>query len=293
MTPTWLDGPTPLVRLRVRIENRMAWNVPGAARGEVVLHSLVAVHTLLAVTGGRFVSLLDPPEFARPVTESCENVGTYPVLAGTVSDPDDGAVVLSSPIILYDHPEVAPESPGDLFDSTEIDEILALRMLTLTDEEKREARATDTRVGRDLRSRRRHAARDVRSPPRRRALPGGSPGVSPSDVGAPGRPGARVRAGAVVGPGGRRRLRSGDRHRLDRRHPGRPGRRRSGCGPGPAADAHDMFLAGRAATVEAALHDVDDEVHVAVVLDDDPGADLFAWQGRFNYFLPDELEVLS
>ena len=45
-------------------------------------------------------------------------------------------VVLASPIILYDHPAVAPESAGALFDATEIDEILTLRVLTLTEEEK-------------------------------------------------------------------------------------------------------------------------------------------------------------
>ena len=54
--------------------------------------------------------------------------------------------MLSSPIILYDHPEVAPESPGDLYDATEIDEILALRVLTLTEDEKAEARGTDPRA---------------------------------------------------------------------------------------------------------------------------------------------------
>ena len=229
VTPEWLDGPTPLVRLRVRIENRMPWNVPDAPRDEVVLRSLVAVHTLLAVTGGRFVSLLDPPEFARAVTESCENVGTYPVLAGTASDPDDGAVVLSSPIILYDHPEVAPESPGALFDSTEIDEILALRILTLTDDEKREARATDARVSEIF-------DRVDAMPPEMfdrlhgavRYLEGAR--VRPSDVGAPGRPGGRIRAGALVGPGCRCRLRPGHGHRLDRRDRGRPGRQ----GPPPA-----------------------------------------------------------
>ena len=58
----------------------------------------------------------------------------------------DDDVVLSSPIILYDHPEVAPQSPGDLYDATEIDEILALRVMTLTDEEKSEARGTDSRA---------------------------------------------------------------------------------------------------------------------------------------------------
>ena len=69
----------------------------------------------------RFVSLLDPPEDLAKAAEHLRQSGTWPVLAG-----EEGArdMVLSSPIILYDYPQVAPESPGDLFDATEIDEIL-------------------------------------------------------------------------------------------------------------------------------------------------------------------------
>ena len=105
--------------------------------------SLISVHTMLAVDDGRFVSLLDPPDDAVRVAHACRSDGAYPVLIG-----DDDLVVLSSPIILYDHPEVAPQSPGDLYDSLEIDEILALRVMTLTDGEKSEARGTDPRRGR-------------------------------------------------------------------------------------------------------------------------------------------------
>ena len=65
------------------------------------------------------------------------------MLAGPPGERD---LLLSSPILLYDHPAIAPESPGDLHDGTEIDEILSLRTLTLTDAEKREARATDPRA---------------------------------------------------------------------------------------------------------------------------------------------------
>ncbi len=129
------------LRVRVTVANDTDWSEPGSARDEVVRHSLVAVHTLLAVEDGTFVSLLDPPDDAAAAVAGCTNEGTFPVLVG-----DDDTLVLSSPIILYDHPEVAPESPGDLYDATEIDEILALRILTLTDEEKAEARATDARA---------------------------------------------------------------------------------------------------------------------------------------------------
>ena len=57
--------------------------------------------------------------------------------------------MLSSPIILYDHPTIAPESPGDLFDGTEIDQLLIFNVLTLSDEEKEEMRASDLR-GREI-----------------------------------------------------------------------------------------------------------------------------------------------
>ena len=64
----------------------------------------------------------------------------------------------------------------------------------------------------------------------------------------------------------------------------RPGVRR--------ADAYDLFLAGRTATVAAVLHDVDGDEHLAVTVDDDPGADLKAAHGRYLYFAPDEVEPL-
>jgi hypothetical protein len=131
-------------RMRVIVENRTPWEAsPSATRDEMLRRSLVSAHTLLAVRGGSFASLLDPPEWARAAAESCRNVHTWPVLAG---EPGEHDVMLSAPIILYDHPAVAPQSPGDLFDATEIDEILTLRTMTLTDEEKREARATDPRA---------------------------------------------------------------------------------------------------------------------------------------------------
>ena len=85
----------------------------------------------------------DPPEWAAAAVAGCQNTGTWPVLAGPAGCRD---LMLSSPVILYDHPEIAAESPGDLFDATEIDEILTLRTLALTEAEKREARATDDRV---------------------------------------------------------------------------------------------------------------------------------------------------
>jgi hypothetical protein len=131
-----------LHRFTVRVRNDGELD-PGATRDEALLHALVSAHTLLGAASGEFVSLLDPPEDAASAAARCENTGTWPVLVG---EPGRRDTMLSSPIILYDYPAVAPESPGDLFDAAEIDEILSLRIITLTDAEKREARETDPRA---------------------------------------------------------------------------------------------------------------------------------------------------
>ncbi len=44
--------------------------------------------------------------------------------------------------------------------------------------------------------------------------------------------------------------------------------------PRPGADILDLALSGRSARVESIVRDFDDQVQVAVVVDDDPGADL-------------------
>jgi hydrogenase maturation protease len=112
-------------------------------RDEALMRSLVSTHTILHLQGGEFVSLLDPPDTLREAAGLCHNLGTWPVLVGRDGESDS---MLSSPIILYDYPQVAPESAGNFFDGTEIDEMLALRILTLTDEEKREMRNSDARA---------------------------------------------------------------------------------------------------------------------------------------------------
>jgi hypothetical protein len=138
-----------LFKVRVGIENHTPMPDAGSmSRDEAQLRSLISTHTILNIGGGKFVSLLDPPAEWRAAAAGCRNVGTWPVLVGEAGETD---AMLSSPIILYDYPQIAPESPGDLFDSTEIDEILTLRILTLTDEEKRAAAATDGRVAALLR----------------------------------------------------------------------------------------------------------------------------------------------
>ena len=142
-------GPYQALRLRVRVGNRtepggtQGPQGPLATREDGLRYALVAAHTLIGIPGGSFISMTDHPEWAAAAVAACTNVGTWPVLAGPADCRD---LVLSSPVILYDHPQIAPESTGDLFDATEIDEILTLRTMALTDEEKREARATDPRA---------------------------------------------------------------------------------------------------------------------------------------------------
>ncbi|MFZ1975282.1 MAG: hypothetical protein WAU89_20730 [Candidatus Acidiferrales bacterium] len=135
-------------KLKIRILNDtpMEAFVP-LSRAEALARSLVSAHTILEVRGGEFVSLTDPPEAYRSFASDCENVGTWPVLVGEEGQRD---TMLSSPIILYDYPQIAPESPGDLFDGAEIDEILSLRILTMTDDEKQEMRQSDDRARRIL-----------------------------------------------------------------------------------------------------------------------------------------------
>ena len=224
--------------------------------------SLVGVHVLAHADGGSFLSSLDPPEFAKAAVASCANRNAFPVLIG---DEGDDTTILSSPIILYDRPEVAEESPGDMCDATEIDEILALRVLTLTDEEKREARATDPRAAAivdrvddfapEIFERLHGAIRSLRP-----AVDGASRRDEPPPwwepaVDAGCRPVDRRADRSAASPWAR-----GSKVTL------RPGHRRT--------DAQDLFLAGRMATVEGVFSDVDGDQHLAVTLDDDPAAEL-------------------
>src|SRR4029079_18284477 len=100
----------------------------------------IGTHVIGEVLGGEFVSLLEPPDSAAAAVSRCVQHRCFPVLAGRPGERD---LILISPIILYDHPEIAEQSEGALYDSTEIDEILTLRVMTMTDEEKAQARATD------------------------------------------------------------------------------------------------------------------------------------------------------
>lgn len=282
-------APFPLRRLRLVTENAGGDDVGSdVPRAEALRRSLVAAHTLLGVRDGAFLSLLDPPAWAAAAAQECTNLHTFPVLAGEAGACD---VVLSSPILMYDHPQVAPESPGDLFDATEIDEILSLRTLTLTDEEKREARATDPRAAaivdrvdglppemmerlhgaiRRLRPVSAAATADVADPPAFPTPtapwwdPGADASVSPETD-------AVLVDGVPVAKGS-----------LVRLHPRAHG-----------TDVHDRFLDGLLARVQAVLLDVDDARHLAVTLEDDPGAEIKQWYRRYYYFAPEEIEPVD
>ena len=292
-------GPYQALRLRLRIENHTQPGAPLASREDGLRYALVAAHALIGLPGGTFISMTDHPEWAAAEVAACRNVATWPVLAGPGRD-----LMLSSPVILYDHPQIAPESTGDLFDATEIDEILTLRTLALTDEEKREARATDPRAA-DLIDR-----LDGLPPEMLERLHGAirylEPGAGPVTSSAPTAPAAGPFPAAPAAddevpvfqtpdspwwdPGADTSVSPetdqvmiegvpvarGSKVRM------RPGARR--------ADAQDLFLVGREALVEAVLQDVDGQVHVAVTPVADPMAELQRSQGRFLYFAPDELE---
>ncbi|HTU20089.1 MAG TPA: hypothetical protein VMG10_18640 [Gemmataceae bacterium] len=133
-----------LFRVTVRVINRAPLEEGFRAnRDAALLRTLVSAHSLLGVQNGAFVSLLDPPDCWREAAAACRNIGVWPVLVGVEGQTD---AMLASPIILYDYPQIAPESPGDFFDGTEIDEMLTLRILTLTDDEKRAMAAVDERA---------------------------------------------------------------------------------------------------------------------------------------------------
>ena len=291
-------GPYQALRLRVQVENFSTALTELHNREDGLRHALIAAHCLIGVPGASFVSMTDPPQWAASEVAACTNIGTWPVLAGPEDCRD---LVLSSPVILYDHPEIAAESAGDLFDATEIDEILTLRTLTLTQAEKRQARATDSRAAElidrlddmpaEMLERMHGAIRYLRSAPAgAAAFPAPEPGdgidwPAPEVAARPDSPWWDPGSDSSVCPETDHVLIDGVRVARNSRVVMQPGARR--------ADAQDLFLAGREAVVEAVLHDVDGQVHLAVTPVDDPAADLNRNHGRFLYFAPDEVEPLA
>jgi hypothetical protein len=293
VTVTSRPGMDPrLVVLGIRIDNRTVWttgDVPGwTARDVAARHSFVGTHLLISAAGTRFVSLLDGPAWADADTSTCIQLRCWPVM---VADDDGVDAVLVSPIVLGDYPTIAPESAGDLFDATEIDEILTLRVMTMTEREKAEARGTDPRAAAilarcdamsdDAMARLHGTRRPSDGEPDMRdvlvesleTVPVYGDDVPWWDEGQDAQ--AQPEQDAVVVNGVR--VAKGSRVLL------RPSRQ---------ADAQDLFLAGQTALVARVYFDVDGDTHVAVILEDDPGRDLYDTTGRFYYFGPEEIEPL-
>jgi hypothetical protein len=256
-------------KITVRIFNRSP--IPAGSledQGAVLMRTLASTHTILRVANGQFISLIDPLAGYAQAAAACKNIGTWPVLVGEEERHERDAMI-SSPIILYDYPRIAPESPGDLFDAAEIDEILSLRILTMTDQEKREMRHVDAQARRILE--------------RTEALPaehflkmhGAFRDVRQSDEDFF-NPAARIQSVFVRGV----ELHAGSRVRIR---------------PRGRADVMDMALAGRTAVVEALECDAEDRIQLALVLEDDPGKDLGMMRqpGHRFFYGVDEVEPVK
>jgi hypothetical protein len=245
----------------LRVENRTPCE-HGLDRAGALARSLISTHPLLRVSGGRFISPLERP---------CASVNTYPVLA---SDADD--VVLGAAIVLPDHPRIAPESRGGLFDSTEIEEALLLHVQTLSDQERAQIEAADPAV-REMVERaaaatpedivRLHGRVTMRDrDPLTESPPEPPPGLVDPSAG---------QTEAVVDGV---RFRRGDHVRLR---------------PSPDADLHARLLDGRSATIERVFVDYDGKMHLGVTIDGDPGQELMRETNRLLFFFAPEVEVIE
>jgi hypothetical protein len=267
-----------LYKLSVQLLNSTPMERPAdGSREKAMLQAFVSAHALLGISGGEFVSLLDTPEEFREAAAGCRNAGVFPVLVGQEGQ---RSMLLCSPIILYDYPQIAPESAGDFFDGTEMDEMLALRVLTLTDAEKEEMRGGDERARRilertetlpqDFLMKVHGAIRGMRPVESEREEFPTNGNWDPFAE----RPALEsVRVFGVD-------LRTGDRVRL---------------WPQKKADIMDMALEGKVALIEAIEQDLEDNIQLAVVLDDDPGREfgMMRQPGHRFFFSPEEVEPLK
>ncbi len=239
-------------------------------RNTGAVNALGSAHAVISVAEGELVSMTDPPAQLAAAASTCINAGVWPVLVGPPGSHD---TVLASPIILPDYPEVAPESAGDLCDATEIEEILTLRILTLTDEEKAEIRESGEH-GRQILERAESLPAEhlMKLHGTIRGLaPGGPAEWSAWDNWA-NRPAPRTIqvSGAELKPGDRVRLR-----------------------PSKRADIFDTVLDGRVGIIAGIEEDFENQVQVAVVVEDDPGRDLgeLRQTGHRFFFSPEEIEL--
>ena len=260
---------TELFKITVRIVNRSPL-AAGCLKDQeaVLLRTFASTHTVLRAAGGRFLSLIDPPAQRASFAADCRNIGTWPVLVGDEEKGEQDAMI-SSPIILYDYPKIAPESPGDLFDAAEIDEILTLRILTMTEQEKREMRQVDEQARRILERTETLPAEQFLK------MHGALRSLKPVDEDFF-NPKARIESVAVAGT----LLHSGSRVRIR---------------PRGRADVMDLALAGKTAVIEAIECDAEDQIQLALVLDDDPGKDLGMMRqpGHRFFYGVDEVEPVK
>ena len=273
-----------LYRLSVQIENTTQVGAKvQEQRDAILLHSFVSTHTILHVQQGAFISLLETPDELQDAAKACKNVKTWPVLVGEKGEQD---TMLSSPIILYDYPQIAPESPGAFFDGTEIDEMLALRVLTLSDEEKAELRQGDQRA-RELLER-----TEALSPEQFMQLHGTMRDMHPLiatlaseqhdqtwnfDQAYPGEDCPPPLSVPITGG----EARPGHKVRLH---------------PKVRADAFDLLLADKIGRVEAIQQDFENRFYLVVTLDDDPGREQWderVLPGHRFFFFPEEVELLE
>jgi hypothetical protein len=266
---TKFDGGRLTLRSAPRPENRTlvrccVHNVqevgPGLSRAQALRHSMLSTQLLVRISSGRFLSPLDA---------GGESVNTYPVLAG---DADD--TVLGTTIILPDHPQLAPESRGGLFDSTEIEEALLLHVQVLSEQERAQIGRADPVVREML------ARAATATPQEIMALHGRMTLRDPVTTEPPAPPDGLpdpTAGEAEATVDGVRFVRGA--HVILR--------------PGPDADLHARLLEGCAATVERILVDLDGKVHLGVTIDGDPGQELLRETGRYLYFFPPEVEVVE
>ncbi|MFZ1993105.1 MAG: hypothetical protein WAU75_03275, partial [Solirubrobacteraceae bacterium] len=177
-------------------------------------------------------------------------------------------------IIVPDHPRLAPESLGGLFDSTEIEEALLLHVRTLSDGERAEIERQDPAV-REMIARADSAAPEdivalhgrvqLRDPVTR------EPPTEPPGLTDP-------RAGDSMLDVGGQTFRQGGKVMIR---------------PGAGADVHARMLEGRMATIERIFTDYDGKAHLGLTIDDDPGQELMRETGRYLYFFAPELEVVK
>ena len=208
---------------------------------------------------------------ARRSSARATSVNTFPVLATEADD-----AVLGAAIVLPDHPQIAPESRGALFDSTEIEEALLLHVQALSDDERGEIEQADPAVREMIERAAAATPEDIIALHGRVTLR--DPGQRTD---APGRAAADCRT----------------------RPPAEPTQSSTACGsargnkvvirPGPDADIHARMLDGRIATIERIFTDYDGKVHLGVTIDGDPGQDLMRETGRFLYFFAPEVEVIG